>query len=91
MTEQWDRGADERKWWKELKEFADDGEVGGFYAHYARYLEWNNIHSPQRKLLHKMALMAAFQSPDQNEDVEGWCGHCACQSCYDAKRKADHW
>lgn len=22
---------------------------------------------------------------------EGWCGHCACQSCYDAKRKADHW
>ena len=25
------------------------------------------------------------------EEREGWCGHCACQSCYDAKRRADHW
>ena len=28
---------------------------------------------------------------DDDDEVEGWCGHCACQSCYDAKRKADHW
>jgi hypothetical protein len=26
-----------------------------------------------------------------DENQRGWCGHCACQSCYDAKRKADHW
>lgn len=27
----------------------------------------------------------------ESEEKEGWCGHCACQSCYDAKRQADHW
>lgn len=27
----------------------------------------------------------------ETEEREGWCGHCACQSCYEAKREADHW
>lgn len=27
----------------------------------------------------------------EHEEQEGWCGHCACQSCYDAKRRNDHW
>jgi hypothetical protein len=27
----------------------------------------------------------------ETEDREGWCGHCACQSCYDAKREYDRW
>ena len=29
---------------------------------------------------------------DYYGDQESYCGHCACQSCYDAKRKHDdHW
>lgn len=28
---------------------------------------------------------------DHYGDQESFCGHCACQSCYDAKEKADHW
>lgn len=27
----------------------------------------------------------------EHEEQEGWCGHCACQSCYDAKRRNEHW
>jgi hypothetical protein len=56
---QWDRQKVEQQWWRDLKSIADAGDVKAFYAHYAKYLEWNNIHSPQRQLLHKMALMVA--------------------------------
>jgi hypothetical protein len=59
MTTQWDRQGEEQQWWKRLGSLADSGDVRGFYLEYAKYLEWNNIHSPQRSLLHKMALMAA--------------------------------
>ena len=28
---------------------------------------------------------------NESEDNEGWCGHCACQSCHDARAKVDCW
>jgi hypothetical protein len=55
----WDRQVEERQWWTELRELADKKDIQGFYSKYAQYLEWNNVISPQRELLYKMAKMVA--------------------------------
>lgn len=45
----------ERKWWRELK--ALEGDVPGFYSHYAKYLEAKGIVSRERSLLYRMAVL----------------------------------
>lgn len=50
---------EDQRWWKELTALADADDVKGFYAHYARYLEWNGIYSLSRKAIYKMALLAS--------------------------------
>ncbi len=54
-----ERAAKEREWWKELKQLANADNVAGFYRRYADYLEWNNVISPSRQAIHKMAKRAA--------------------------------
>lgn len=58
------------------------------------FAEW--LADQYRLAMQKGAELAKREMQDrieaiEQEDREGWCGHCACQSCYDAKRKADHW
>lgn len=58
------------------------------------FAEW--LAGEYRLAMRKGAELATREMQDrideiEREDREGWCGHCACQSCYDAKRKADHW
>ena len=53
-----ERAAREREWWDELKALANDDDVVGFYRHYAKYLEWNNVISTSRQAIHRMALRA---------------------------------
>ena len=43
------------------------------------------------RLVTEVSRLRAELAAIEREDREGWCVHCACQSCYDAKRKADHW
>lgn len=54
-----ERAEAERKWWDELKRMAADDDVVGFYRQYATYLEWNNVISPSRQTIHRMAIRAA--------------------------------
>jgi len=49
---------EERKWWKELQDFADKDDVAEFFGHFAKYLEWNKTYSTNRQIVHKMAIMA---------------------------------
>lgn len=58
------------------------------------FAEW--LADQYRLAMRKGAELATREMQDrideiEREDREGWCGHCACQSCYDAKRKADFW
>lgn len=46
-----------------------------------RYAAYGDVHEARRQVAEEVIKRLR----------EGWCGHCACQSCYDAKRKADHW
>lgn len=54
-----EREAMERKWWSELIAMSENDDVAGFYRHYAKYLEWNNVISTGRKAIHRMAVRAA--------------------------------
>ena len=59
-------------------------------------LWWRAMDSQTARRVDEMRLEEIAQLREQIdamelEEREGWCGHCACQSCYDAKRKADHW
>jgi len=58
------------------------------------FAEW--LAEQYRLAMRKGAELATSEMQDridaiESEEREGWCGHCACQSCYDSKRKADHW
>lgn len=55
MYDQKERVKQDREWWIKLKCLAGEEDVGGFYEVYADYLEWANIISSHRVLLHKMA------------------------------------
>ena len=58
MYNQSERQEQGRQWGRELIKLADANDVMGFYAHYAKYLEWAGIISNRRKILHKMAMLA---------------------------------
>lgn len=45
----------EKEYWTKIKQFALEDKVSDFYRLYAEYLEWNNVISPDRKAIHKMA------------------------------------
>lgn len=45
----------EREYWAKLRQLATEDNVVEFYKLYAQYLEWNNVLSPDRKAIHKMA------------------------------------
>jgi hypothetical protein len=45
---------------------------------------WDTI-----KKIYAMAVQHLARPLEEDDDPQGWCGHCACQSCYDAKRKND--
>lgn len=58
------------------------------------FAEW--LADQYRLAMRKGAELATREMQDrideiESEDREGWCGHCACQSCYDAKRAVDRW
>lgn len=38
------------------------------------------------KLRSQLAELLRLQ---ENDDMPGWCGHCACQSCYEAQQRND--
>lgn len=44
-----------------------------------------------RDLRNEIAVLRTQAHYDAREEKEGWCGHCSCQACCDASRKADHW
>lgn len=50
-----DRATKEKEYWTKLKQLADENNVLAFYKLYAEYLEWNNIISPSRKAIYRMA------------------------------------
>lgn len=45
----------EKEYWTQLKKLASDDDVIGFYKLYAKYLDWNNVISPDRRAIYKMA------------------------------------
>lgn len=46
---------------------------------------WDTI-----KAIYAMAVKhLARPSVELDGDAEGWCGHCACQSCYEAQQRND--
>jgi len=47
----------ERRWWAELDELASAKDIAGFWQRYAEYLEWNNVISSNRRIIHKMAFL----------------------------------
>lgn len=49
------RREQEREYWTKLKQLASEDNVVEFYKLYAKYLEWNNIISPDRQAIYKMA------------------------------------
>lgn len=49
------RREQEREYWTKLKQLANEDNVLEFYRLYAQYLEWNNVLSPDRKAIYKMA------------------------------------
>lgn len=49
----------DRQWWNRLRKFSEAGDVQGFYATYAEYLEWRMIVSERREILRRMARLAA--------------------------------
>jgi hypothetical protein len=53
------RRQEESDWWKKLRDLANKELVAEFYEEYAKYLEWNNIISEDRKVIYKMAIKAA--------------------------------
>lgn len=50
-----DRRKQEKEYWTKLKILAKENNVVEFYKLYAKYLEWNNILSPDRQAIHQMA------------------------------------
>jgi hypothetical protein len=49
----------ERNYWTKLKQLASEDNIVEFYKLYAKYLEWNNVLSNDRKTIHKMAKKVA--------------------------------
>jgi len=47
----------ERRWWAELDELASTEDIAGFWQRYVEYLEWNNVISSNRRIIHKMAFL----------------------------------
>lgn len=45
----------EKEYWTKLKQLANEDNIVEFYKLYAKYLEWNNVLSPDRKAIYKMA------------------------------------
>lgn len=54
VLDQRERTRERDRRWDKLKQLADAGSVTEFWKRYAEYLEWDEIRSPSRKLLHKM-------------------------------------
>lgn len=52
------------EWWERLQKLADAGDLAGFWSTYAEYLEWSNIASRRRALVHKMAKRTAEEMRD---------------------------
>lgn len=49
------RRSQEKEYWTQLKKLADTDDIIGFYKLYAKYLDWNNVISPDRRAIYKMA------------------------------------
>lgn len=45
----------EKEYWTKLKQLANENNILEFYRLYSEYLEWNNILSKNRTIIHKMA------------------------------------
>jgi len=50
------RRKQEEEYWKQLRHIASKDEIVEFYKLYVKYLEWNDIISPDRQAIHKMAV-----------------------------------
>lgn len=73
IAEQKARAEVERNWWKVLTALAEEGKVVEFYSAYTKYLEWNGIYSPSRKVLHKMARrVVEVLAEDDGEITPEW-------------------
>lgn len=53
------RTEERKRRWEELMDLADQNNVERFWQRYADYLEWDNIVSPSRLAMHKMARLTA--------------------------------
>lgn len=53
------RTEERKRRWSELEDLARHNQPGEFFRKYAEYLEWDNIISPSRTALHKMAVEAS--------------------------------
>ena len=84
---------------KYCKEIIEELQVAGHHsaADWAiwmlwwRMMDWQTAKQVDGMRLEEIAQLRKRIDALETEEREGWCGHCACQSCYDAKRKADHW
>lgn len=58
----------ERAYWTQLKQLASEDKVLEFYQLYSQYLEWNNIYSPDRKAIYKMAKKVVELLSEKNNE-----------------------
>lgn len=77
----------ERQWWRELRALSDANNVAGFYAHYAKYLEANNLTSTYRQIIHKMATGAVSLAKDLKVAKLKGFGSLANNLCPDHRDK----
>lgn len=59
MSARPERESEERSRWDELKALAAKDDAAGFWRRYADYLEWNNVVSESRQVIHRMARLTA--------------------------------
>ena len=63
--------ARERKAWDKLEKLAAAGDLAGFWVAYAAYLEENNLYSPSRKLIHRVAIATAAAINETTNSTKG--------------------
>ncbi len=63
----------------------------GIWMMWWRMMDWQTAKQVDEMRLEEIAELKKRIHELETEEQEGWCGHCAGQSCYDAKRKQDQW
>jgi hypothetical protein len=66
-------------------EFLDDEDEEPQFFTAQIAVPWDTI----KKIYAKAVEHLARPVVEQPSDGQGWCGHCACQPCYEAQKKND--